>query len=98
MTIERWEPNVKPAAAEERILARLKTHRKLFAFLRLHRHEIFDDEFQELLASMYRDTGAGAPPQPPALMCMALLLQGYTGDSDREVVELTVVDARWQMP
>ena len=47
--------------------------------------------------SMYRDTGAGAPPQPPALMCMALILQCYTGDSDREVVELTVDSDRWQM-
>ena len=47
--------------------------------------------------SMYRDTGAGAPPQPPALMCMALIVQGYTGDSDREVVELTVDSDRWQM-
>lgn len=97
MSVERWMPDVKPTAEEARILARLKTHRKLFAFLRLHRHEIFDDEFQDLLASMYRDTGAGAPPQPPALMCMALILQGYTGDSDREVVELTVDSDRWQM-
>lgn len=70
---------------------------KLFAFLRLHRHEILDDDFQDLLASMYRDTGAGAPAAPPALMCMALLLQDYDGVSDREAVELTVVDARWQM-
>lgn len=97
MAIERWEPAVKPTATEERILARLKTHRKLFAFLRRHRHEILDDEFQDRLAAMYRSTGAGAPAQPPAMMCMALLLQDYAGVSDREAVELTVVDARWQM-
>ncbi len=97
MAIERWKPAVKPSAEEERILARLKTHRKLFAFLRLHRHEILDDEFQDLLASKYRDTGAGAPPQPPAMMCMALLLQDYDGVSDREAVERTVIDSRWQM-
>jgi len=30
-------------------------------------------------------------------MAMAALLQGYTGPSDAEVVELTVVDLRWQM-
>ena len=52
MSVERWTPNVKPTAEEARILARLKTHQKLFAFLRLHRHEICDDELQELLASM----------------------------------------------
>jgi hypothetical protein len=97
MAIERWHPTEKPTKAEERILARLKTHRKLFAFLRLHRHEILDDEFQDLLASMYRDTGAGAPAQPPAMLCMALLLQAYDGVSDREAVERTVDSARWQM-
>ncbi len=97
MAIERWQPHIKPSSTEEKIFARLKTHRKLFVFLRQHRHEIFDDAMQDLLASMYRDTGAGVPPQPPAMLCMALLLQAYTGASDREVVELSVDDARWQM-
>lgn len=97
MAIEHWKPAVKQTRDEERILARLKTHRKLYAFFRLHRHEIFDDDFQKLLASAYRDTGAGAAPQLPAMMCMALLLQGYACVSDRDAVELTVVDARWQM-
>lgn len=97
MAIERWRPAVKPTKMEERMLARLKTHRKLFAFLRLHRHEILDDAFQDLLAAMYRDTGAGAPAAPPAMMCMALLLQDYEGVSDREAVELTLCDTRWQM-
>ena len=46
---------------------------------------------------MYRSTGAGAEPLPPALMAMASLLQGYLGASDAEAVELTVVDLRWQM-
>lgn len=94
MTIERWKPNLNTTKAEDLILARLKTHRKL---LRLHRQEILDDRFQDLLASMYRDTGAGAPPQPHALMCMVLLLQEYDGVSDREAVERSVIDARWRM-
>jgi len=46
---------------------------------------------------MYRDTGAGKSPVPPALMAMAALLQAYTGASDAEAVELTVVDLRWQL-
>ena len=46
---------------------------------------------------MYRDTGAGKDAKPPAMMAMAMLLQGYTGASDAEAVELTVVDLRWQM-
>lgn len=78
-------------------MKRLKRVRALFGFLRLHRHELFDDEFQKSLEAMYRDTGAGAPPHPPALLCMVVLLQGYLGVSDAEAVELSVVDLRWQM-
>jgi hypothetical protein len=46
---------------------------------------------------MYRNSGAGKEPVAPALMAMAALLQGYSGSSDAETVELTVVDLRWQM-
>ena len=82
---------------EQFIIKRLKRTRKLFAFLRLRRHELFDDKFQQELEGMYRDTGAGDDPLPPALLCMALLLQGYHRISDAESVELTVMDLRWQM-
>lgn len=97
MPLKRWNPPVEPTEAEERILRRLTRTRKLFAFLRLHRHEIFDDGFQDELAEMYRDTGAGEEPRPPALMCLALLLQGYVQASDAEAPELSVMDARWQL-
>lgn len=46
---------------------------------------------------MYRDTGAGKEPVAPALMAMALIVQGYLGVSDAEAVELSIVDLRWQM-
>ena len=78
-------------------MKRLKRVRALFGFLRQHRRELFDDEFQDELEEMYRKTGAGDPPNPPALMCMAMILQGYVGASDAEAVELSVVDLRWQM-
>lgn len=97
MALEKWNPARTPTKAEQRILRRLTRTRKLFAFLRLHRHEIFDDRFQDELAGMYRDTGAGDPPRPPAMMCLALLLQGYVQASDAEAVELSVMDARWQL-
>jgi hypothetical protein len=82
---------------EQRLLKRGKEVKKLFGFLRLHRHEIFDPPFQDVLATMYRDTGAGESPVSPAQMAMAMLLQGYAQSSDAETVELTVVDLRWQM-
>ena len=46
---------------------------------------------------MYRDTGAGSEPKPPAFMCMVLLLQGYLQISDAEAGPQMAVDARWQM-
>ena len=95
--MKRWKPPIETSKKEDMLLKRAKRSRKLFAFLRLHRHELFDDAFQSELEALYRDSGAGAEPVPPALLCMALLLQGYLGTSDAEAIELTVVDARWQM-
>ena len=97
MAIKRWKPRTAPTKAEQRILKRLTRVRKLFAFLRLHRHEIVDDAFQDELAGMYRDTGAGEEPLPPGMMCIATIVQGYAQASDAEAVELTVMDARWQL-
>jgi hypothetical protein len=93
----RWDPPVELTAQEERLIKRLHRVRPLFGFLRQHRHELFDDAFQAKLEEVYRDTGAGEEPHPPALLCMAVLLQGYVGASDAEAVELAVVDLRWQM-
>jgi hypothetical protein len=95
--MERWYPKCEATRQEQFILKRLETKRKLFGFLRRHRHEIFDDAFQAELESMYRDTGAGSDPVPPAQLAMALLLQGYLGLSDSDAVEAAVMDLRWQM-
>jgi len=95
--MERWSPPVGLSPQEKVLMKRLTRVRALFGFLRAHRHELFDDGFQEQLETMYRTTGAGDEPNPPAMLCMALLLQGYVGASDAEAVELSVVDLRWQM-
>ena len=97
MTIARWKPPVAPTRQEQFLLKRLGRVRKLLGFLRWHRHEVFDEAFQDELASMYRSTGAGKDALPPAMMAMAMLVQGYLGISDAEMVELTVVDLRVQM-
>ncbi len=97
MAIKRWHPSKVFTRQEQFIMRRLKRTRKLFAFLREVRHELFDDAFQCELETMYRDTGAGKPPLPPAVLAMALLLQAYLRVSDAEAVELTMLDLRWQM-
>jgi hypothetical protein len=95
--MERWNPPRELSKREAIIMKLVEKTRKLFKFLRLHRHELFDDAFQEELESMYRRTGAGSEPKPPAFMCMLLLLQGYLQTSDAETVPLLAADARWQM-
>src|SRR5215211_1605571 len=97
MTIARWKAPVAPTTQEQFLLKRLDRVRKLLGFLRLHRHELFNDAFQDELAAMYRTSGAGKEALPPAMMAMAMLVQGYLGISDAEMVELTVVDLRVQM-
>ena len=51
MTIARWTPPVAPTRQEQFLLKRLDRVRKLLGFLRLHRHELFDDAFQDELAA-----------------------------------------------
>ncbi len=91
-----WQPPVEPSAAEEAILKRIR-RAKLFVFLRQHRHELFDEAFQEELAGLYQDSALGQPPIPPAQLALAIILQAYVGVSDDEVIEATTMDRRWQL-
>lgn len=97
MAIKRWSPSEIVTRQEKFILGRLKRNGKLFAFLRQHRRQLFDDGFQAELEAMYRNTGAGKEPLPPALLAMVVLLQSYAGASDATAVELSLLDLRWQM-
>src|SRR3990172_4862409 len=95
--MEHWKPVVACSPLEERLLKLAGKSRKLLVFLRQHRHELFDAAFQEELEGMYRDTGQGKEPEPPAMLCMALLLQAYLQVSDAEAVRLSASDRCWQM-
>jgi transposase len=66
-------------------------------WLRQHRHELFDDDFQAELAAAYQESPKGQPPVAPAQLGLATILQAYTGASDDEVIEATVMDRRWQL-
>jgi IS5 family transposase len=91
-----WHPPVELSPAEQTILQRIK-RAKLFVFLRQHRHELFDDTFQQELGRIYKDSPFGQPPVPPAQLALATILQAYTKVSDDEVIEATVMDRRWQL-
>jgi hypothetical protein len=79
-----WHPPVEPSSVEQTIITRIK-RAKLFLFLRHHRHEIFDDAFQDELAALYPPSLRGQPPIPPAQLALATIVQAYTGVSDDEV-------------
>jgi transposase len=49
------------------------------------------------LAELDADSSKGQPPVAPAQLALALILQAYTGASDDEVIEATVMDRRWQL-
>src|SRR6266851_9150276 len=91
-----WQPPIEQTRTEQTIVKRIK-RAKLFVFLREHRHEVFNEAFQEELSGLYRDSKRGQPPIPPAQLALATILQAYTGASDDEVIEATTMDRRWQL-
>jgi hypothetical protein len=62
-----WKPPVALSQQEEQIVNKIRKA-KLFVFLRQHRHELFDETFQEELASLYRKVERGHPPVTPTIL------------------------------
>ena len=91
-----WRPPVELSETEQMIIKHIRRAR-LFIFLRQHRHEIFDETFQQKRSHLYQESQRGQPPIPPALLAMAVIIQAYTGVSDDEVIEASLMDRRWQM-
>jgi len=92
-----WNPPIEPSPREQKILSRSKA-KKLYAFLRAHRHELFDEAFQQELSSMYGPQApGGSEAVPPALLAMVTILQAAFHVSDADAVEEADNDRRWQM-
>ncbi len=91
-----WKSPVELSKQEEQIVQRIR-RAKLFVFLRHHRNTLFDEAFQQELATLYQQNPRGRPPTAPAQLALAVILQAYTGVSDDEVIEATLMDRRWQL-
>jgi hypothetical protein len=91
-----WRPPVELSKLEQAVMARTK-RAKLFVWLRQHRHELLDEDFQGELAGMYADQRVGQPPTPPGMLALVTILQAYSGASDAGAVEAAVMDRRWQL-
>jgi len=62
-----WKTPVALTQQEEHIVNKIRKV-KLFVFLRHHRHELFDEAFQEELTSLYRKETHGQPPVASAIL------------------------------
>ncbi|HEY6411962.1 MAG TPA: transposase [Ktedonobacteraceae bacterium] len=91
-----WQPPIELSEQEEQIVKRIRKA-KLFVFLRKLRRELLDEAFQQELASLYQPSEGGQPPISPAQLALATIVQAYTGVSDDEVIEATLMDRRWQL-
>src|SRR5262245_46683194 len=92
-----WNPPIALTPEEQKIVARTRKARKFFVFLRERRHELLDNAFQDTLAQAYSPEPGGKEPVEAGVLALATLLQAYCHVSDRDAVELTVMDKRWQM-
>jgi transposase len=65
--------------------------RSIFRLLAAKAHELFpDDAFADLYAA------SGRPSISPRIVCVVMVLQRYSGMSDREAVDAFTFDARWK--
>lgn len=67
-------------------------------FLRHHRHELFDEAFRGaswLVCTVRQNEGTHLSLR--RCWRLSLILEAYTGVSDDEVIEATVMDRRWQL-
>ena len=92
-----WNPPIALTPEEQKIVVRTRKTRKFFVFLRERRHELLDADFQNTLAQSYSSEPGGKAPVEAGLLALATLLQAYCHVGDRDAVELTVMDKRWQM-
>jgi len=58
-----WNPPIELSSSEQQLAKRIRKA-KLFLLLREIRHELFDEKFQEELASIFKDSSVGKCPVP----------------------------------
>jgi hypothetical protein len=71
--------------------------RKFFVFLRERRHELLEATFQDTRAATSSTGPGGTEPVEAGVLALATLLQVYGNVGDRDAVELTAMDKRWQL-
>ena len=91
-----WNPPIEWTPEEQKIAKRTQKARKFFVFLRERRHDLLETAFQETLAQTSSPDPGGKAPVEAGMLALATLVQAYCNVGDRDAVELTVMDKRWQ--
>jgi hypothetical protein len=91
-----WHPPMALPPEEQKIVARTRKTRKVFVFLRERRHELLDADLQTTLVQSSRAAPGGKAPVEAGRLALATLVQAYGHVGDRDAVERTVLDKRWQ--
>src|SRR5262245_42879386 len=92
-----WNPPIALTPEEHKMATRTRKARKFFVFLREHRHELLEATFQDTLVATSRVAPGGTEPVAAGLLALATLLPASWHVDDRDAVDLTVMDKRWQM-
>jgi hypothetical protein len=92
-----WNPPIALTPEEQKIVARTRKTRKFCVFLRERRHEILAADLPHALAQSYSPEPGGKAPVEVGLWALATRLPAYCHVGDRDAVELTVMDKRWQL-
>src|SRR5262249_57095677 len=92
-----WTPPSEVTSEAQQIPTPPRKPRKFVVVRREPRHELLDADFQHILAQSYSPEPGGQEPVDAGLLALATLLQAYCHVGDRDAVELTVMDKRWQL-
>ena len=65
-----WNPPLELSPAEQKVVKRIRKA-KLFVFLRHCRHQLFNDEFQQELATLFKDSTVGFCPVPKGAVSLS---------------------------
>lgn len=83
--------------AEQKRAARTPKARQFFVFLRMIRHELRDAALQTTLAQRSPAAPGGKAPVEAGVWALAMRCQASGHVGEREAVERTVMDKRWQL-
>jgi hypothetical protein len=91
-----WTPPIELTPEAQQMVARTRKRRQGFVWLRERRHELLDADLQHTLAQRSSPDPGGQAPVDTGILALATLVQAYGNVGDRDAVERTVMDKRWQ--